>query len=102
MPDSTTWAQRLAVDRRIAIGPKLGIAVHPSVASSPLVAVTSPAQAARLTAKLTDPDYDPLAGATIAEPVHNSEGLLDLLSEAPAWATPSSPRPRPPSAGCSR
>lgn len=87
LPDSTTWAQRLTVDRRTAVGPQLGITVHPSIASSPLVAVASPSQAATLTAKLADPDYDPLATAVIPEPIHNAEGLLDLLSEAPAAAT---------------
>lgn len=84
IPDSSTWAQRLVVDRRSVVGPKLGIAVLGSVASSPLVAVTSPSRAAQLTAKLADPDFDPLVGAAIPEPVHNSEGLLDLLSETPA------------------
>ncbi len=84
IPDSTTWAQRLIVDRRSVPGAKLGIDVHPSLASSPLVSVTSPSRAATLTTKLSDPNFDPLAGAAIPEPVHNSEGLLDLLSEAPS------------------
>lgn len=88
LPDSSTWAQRLVVDRRTdATGAKLSVTVHPSVASSPLVAVAAPALAARLTARLSNPDYDPLAGAVIAEPVHNAEGLLALLSEAPATST---------------
>lgn len=88
LPDSTAWAQRLAVDRKSIPGKALTIAVHPSIASSPLVAVTSPAQAARLTSQLSDPDFDPLSDAAIPEPVRNSEGLLSLLSHPPQPGTP--------------
>lgn len=87
IPDSSTWVQRLVSDRRALTASQLGIAVHPSIASSPLVAVAAPDQAAKLTARLADESFDPLAGALIPEPIHNAEGVLDLLSEAPAAAS---------------
>lgn len=83
LPDSILWVQRLAADRRSLPGNSLKITVHPSIASSPLVAVASPDEASKLTARLTDPNFDPLAGAAIPEPVRNAEGLLSLLSETP-------------------
>ena len=89
LPDSTTWAQRLATDRRSIPGNTLSITVHPSIANSPLVAVASPAQATKLTAQLTDPNFDPLAGSAIPEPVRNSDGLLSLLSDTAQPASPS-------------
>jgi Ca-activated chloride channel family protein len=82
LPDSTVWAQRLGADRSTMPGNALRIAVHPSLASSPLVAVASPREASRLTAELGNPDFDPLAAAALPEPVHNAEGLLSLLSES--------------------
>jgi hypothetical protein len=89
LPDSTTWAQRLASDLRSIPGNSLTVTVHPSIASSPLVAVASPAEASTLAGKLTDPSFDPLAEAAIPEPVHNSEGLLALLSGTPQPTSPS-------------
>ncbi len=88
LPDSTAWAQRLAADRRSMPGNTLAITVHPSIANSPLVAVTSPARAAKLAGQLSDPGFDPLSDAAIAEPVRNSEGLLSLLSHTPQPGTP--------------
>lgn len=88
LPDSTAWAQRLAADRKSVPGNRLAIAVHPSIASSPLVAVASPAQAGKLTSRLSDPNFDPLAGAAVPEPVRNSEGLLSLLSHTPQPSAP--------------
>lgn len=86
LPDSTTWVQRLQADRHSAGSTGATLAVHPSIASSPLVAVTSPAEGSRLSKQIASPDFDPLAGASIPEPVHNSEGLLALLTSAPSNA----------------
>jgi hypothetical protein len=63
--------------------------VHPSIASSPLVAVASPAEAAKLTGQLSNPDFDPFAEAAIPEPVRNAEGLLSLLSDTSQPSSPS-------------
>ena len=83
IPDSATWAQRLVVDRRAATGPRLGITCTPR--SRVRRWWPSPhRQGGPAVGQAQRPDYDPLAGATIPEPVHNSEGLLDLLSELPA------------------
>jgi hypothetical protein len=89
LPDSSLWAQRLAADLRSVSGSKLAIQVHPTIASSPLVAVASPPEATKLAGQLSDPDFDPLAGAAIPEPVRNSEGLLSLLSETQQPSAPS-------------
>jgi len=83
LPDSTVWVQRLITELRSTPRSALAVTVHPSIASSPLVAVASPAEAARLTGQLTSPNFDPLAAAAIPEPVRNAEGLLSLLGEAP-------------------
>ncbi|MGI8667400.1 MAG: VWA domain-containing protein [Jatrophihabitans sp.] len=80
LPDSTTWAQRLSTDRSSAPAAAATITVHPSLASSPLVAVTSPARATALAAQVSGANFDPLAGAIIAEPMQNAEGLLALLT----------------------
>ncbi|MFL6161453.1 MAG: VWA domain-containing protein [Jatrophihabitantaceae bacterium] len=89
LPDSTSWAQRLVADRKSIAGNALTVTMHPSIASSPLVAVASPDEAAKLTSQLSDPNFDPLAQAAIPEPVRNSEGLLSLLSETPQPTAPS-------------
>jgi hypothetical protein len=89
LPDSVSWAQRLSADRRALPGRKLTVTVHPSIASSPLVAVASPAEAAKLTGQLSNPNFDPLAQAAIPEPVRNAEGLLSLLSDTPQPSSPS-------------
>lgn len=90
LPDSRIWPQRLMADQTARPGAKLAVTVHPSLASSPLVAVTSPARAEKMAEQITTPNYDPLIGARIPEPVHNAEGLLALLSEnAPTATAPS-------------
>jgi Ca-activated chloride channel homolog len=89
LPDSSSWPQRLAIDRRSIPANQLTIEVHPSIASSPLVAVATPTEATKLTGQLSDPNFDPLAKAAIPEPVRNCEGLLSLLSETRQTSTPS-------------
>ena len=89
LPDSVSWARRLSADRRSLPGNTLTVTVHPSIASSPLVAVASPAEAAKLAGQLSNPDFDPFAQAAILEPVRNSEGLLSLLSDTPQPSSPS-------------
>jgi Ca-activated chloride channel homolog len=89
LPDSSSWAQRLVIDRRSIPANQLTVAVHPSIASSPLVAVATPTEATKLAGQLADPNFDPLAKAAIPEPVRNCEGLLSLLSETRQPSTPS-------------
>ncbi len=80
LPDSTMWAQRLSADENAASGSKAVLSVHPSLASSPLVAVAAPERAAKLAAQVANPDFDPFAAAVIAGPMQNAEGLLVLLT----------------------
>ncbi|MEO6704194.1 MAG: VWA domain-containing protein [Jatrophihabitantaceae bacterium] len=85
LPDSTVWPQRLIADQAVSAGTsgklatKTTVNVHPSIAESPLVAVTSPDRAAKLSAQVGQPGFDPLASAAIVSPIQDAEGLLSLL-----------------------
>jgi len=86
IPDSTIWVSRLNADLAGATT-RLAVVAHPSVASSPLVAVANPTLAKTLAATFTGRFQDVwsqvLAGKlTVAatNPGTTSEGLLSLLS----------------------
>jgi Ca-activated chloride channel family protein len=91
LPDSTSWAQRLVSDEAGTATTPVTVTIHPSLASSPLVAAAAPAQAAALAAKIGNANFDPLATAVIAEPMQNAEGLLSLLTEDSAVGTTANP-----------
>ncbi|MDQ2838832.1 MAG: substrate-binding domain-containing protein [Actinomycetota bacterium] len=94
LPDSSSWAQRLTADQTAAPATKLTVTVHPSLADSPLVAVTSPDRAATLASQVAQPNFDPLGTSVIAEPLQNAEGLLGLLSvETPAAGSATAANP---------
>lgn len=93
LPDSIVWAQRLMSDLATTSGAKLAVTVHPSLASSPLVAVTSPDRALTMAGAVASPNFDPLGSAELTDPAQNAEGLLGMLSTDPALDASGPPSP---------
>ncbi|HET6208789.1 MAG TPA: VWA domain-containing protein [Jatrophihabitans sp.] len=87
LPDSTIWLQRLQADLATQAGNTLSITSRSSLASSPLVVVSSPDRAAAQATQAGNPNFDPIATAAIAGPVQNSEGLLTLLTAESQFAS---------------
>ena len=87
LPDSTIWLQRLQADLAVQSGNKLTVTTRPSLANSPLVAVTSPDRAASQATQAASPNFDPIGTAAIAGPVQNAEGLLTLLTVESQFAS---------------
>ena len=79
IPDSSLWADRLSTDQ-----PSVALHLGAPIATTPLVLVTSPTAAAKLTNSSPPPAWSAmLAGklpATLPDPTLNTDGLLGLLA----------------------
>jgi len=84
IPDSSLWADRLSADQVSAARKIATLQIGAPIASTPLVLVASPTQAAKLTNTSPPPAWSAVAAgklpATIPDPTLNTDGLLSLLA----------------------
>ncbi len=79
IPDSSLWADRLSADQASAAGQSASLQVASPIATTPLVFVTSPTAAAKLS-----PAWSAIVAgklpAVIPDPTIDTDGLLSLLA----------------------
>jgi len=79
IPDSSLWADRLSADQASAAGQSASLQVASPIATTPLVFVTSPTAAAKLS-----PAWSAIVAgklpAVIPDPTTDTDGLLSLLA----------------------
>jgi len=84
LPESSLWARQLVADQAGLPGDTADVTVNGSVASSPLVMVTSASRAAALARTGAQGIWRQIVAGTlpttIADPLANTEGLLSLLT----------------------